>query len=324
MSDSKDNTVTLSRTGAKMPLVGLGTWKIPKDQVSSVVHQSLKSGYRLLDCACDYGNEVEVGAGIKAAISDGTVTREDLWVTSKLWNTFHEKDKVKEGCLKTLKDLGLEYLDLYLIHFPIALKYVPIDTRYPPEWSFDPANPGCVFSNATVRETWEAMEQLVAEGLVKNIGVANFSCALLQDLVKYAKVPPNVLQIEHHPYLQQPTLLKYARSQGMSITAYSSFGGQSYIELGNPNATEVQNLLSHDTIKAVAAKHGKSTAQVLLRWATQRDVAVIPKSSQATRLVENLTLDFNLDEQDIADIAKLDRYLRFNNPGEFANYPIYD
>lgn len=324
MSDSKENTVTLSRTNDKMPLVGLGTWKIPRDQTADQVHFALKSGYRLLDCACDYGNEIEVGAGIQKAIADGTLERKDLFVTSKLWNTFHEKDKVKEGCMKTLKDLGLDYLDLYLIHFPIALKYVPIATRYPPEWEHDPeAKTGCVSSNATVRETWEAMEELVAEGLVKNIGIANFSCALMQDMVKYAKVMPNVLQVEHHLYLQQPSLLKYAKSQGMSVTAYSSFGGKSYWEI-NAATKEIQDLLTHSVVTEIAAKHKKTTAQVLLRWATQRGVAVIPKSSNEGRLKENLALDFMLDDKDFEAMAALDQYRRFNNPSEFAGYPIYD
>lgn len=323
-ADCKDDFVILSRTGDKMPLAGLGTWKIPKESTAKQVAFALKSGYRLLDCACDYGNEIEVGAGIKTAIDEGTLQRKDLFVTSKLWNTFHEKERVKEGCVKTLKDLGLEYLDLYLIHFPIALKYVPIDTRYPPEWSYDPAKPGCVHSTATIRETWEAMEELVNEGLVKNIGIANFSCALQQDLVKYAKIKPNVLQVEHHPYLQQPTLLKYAKSQGMSVTAYSSFGGKSYWEL-NAETKKIQDLLTHEAITAIAKKHSKTSAQVLLRWATQRGVAVIPKSSDEGRLKENLALfDFALDDNDFEEIQKLDRYLRFNNPGEFADYPIYD
>jgi len=324
MSEAKGETVTLANTGDQMPLVGLGTWKIERESTASVVHQAIKSGYRLLDCACDYGNEIEVGAGIKAAIEDGTVERKEVFVTSKLWNTFHEKDRVKEGCLKTLKDLGLEYLDLYLIHFPIALKHVPIETLYPPEWNYDPKNPGCVFSDATIRETWEAMEELVKEGLVKNIGIANFSCSLMQDLVKYAKVKPNVLQVENHPYLQQPNLLKYARSQGMAVTAFSSFGGKSYWAF-NAEAKAMQDLLTHETIDSIAKKHSKTTAQVLLRWAVQRSVAVIPKSSNPDRLKENIAIfDFVLDDADLKDITGLDRYMRFNNPGDFAGYPIFD
>lgn len=128
--------------------MGLGLWKIPKDVCSQVVQDALKVGYRCLDGACDYGNEKEVGDGIAKAIADGVVKREDIFVTSKLWNTFHRKEHVREGCLRTLKDLGLTYLDLYLIHFPIALKYVDPETRYPPEWNHTD-KPGMIEDNVS-------------------------------------------------------------------------------------------------------------------------------------------------------------------------------
>ena len=151
------------------------------------------------------GNEVEVGQGIARAIESGNVKREDLWVTSKLWNTFHEPQHVRPACLKTLKDLGLDYLDLYLIHFPISLKYVPFEKRYPPEWFHDPnvEDPKMELISVPIQSTWEAMEALVKEGLVKNIGVSNFSCQGIRDLMSYANIKPAVLQVELHPYLQQ-------------------------------------------------------------------------------------------------------------------------
>lgn len=121
-----------------MPCVGYGCWKVPKDVLPECAYQAIKAGYRLFDEACDYGNEKECGQGIKRAIDEGLVKREDLWITSKLWNTYHRKEHVKAACKKSLEDLGLEYLDLYLIHFPIPLKFVPFETRYPPEWSHDP------------------------------------------------------------------------------------------------------------------------------------------------------------------------------------------
>eukprot|EP00462_Mataza_sp_D1_P025717 CAMPEP_0175146370 /NCGR_PEP_ID=MMETSP0087-20121206/15344_1 /TAXON_ID=136419 /ORGANISM="Unknown Unknown, Strain D1" /LENGTH=308 /DNA_ID=CAMNT_0016431331 /DNA_START=86 /DNA_END=1012 /DNA_ORIENTATION=+ len=307
-----------------MPLVGLGTWKISLDSTAETVYQSIKRGYRCLDCACDYGNEAEVGKGIKRAIDEGVVKREDLWITSKLWNTFHEKERVREGCEKTLKDLGLTYLDLYLVHFPISLKYVPIETRYPPEWFYDPSEkePKCVGSNATIRETWEQMEALCQAGLAKNIGVANFNVVLLQDLFKYAKVPPNVLQVEHHPYLQQPVLFDIARGFGMAITAFSSFGAKSYWVF-NEDLKKDQQLLDHPLVDAIAKKHSKTTAQVLLRFATQRDICVIPKSSNFERLSENLACcGFALDEKDMADLKGLECNRRFNDVGGFG-YPIY-
>ena len=125
-------------SGDKMPQVGLGVWKMPLDICADSVYNAIKNGYRLIDSACDYGNEAKTGEGIKRALDEGICSREDLFVTSKLWNTFHRPEHVKEGCLKTLKDLGLDYLDLYVIHFPIAMPYVPIDQLYPPEWvNFD-------------------------------------------------------------------------------------------------------------------------------------------------------------------------------------------
>lgn len=143
-----------------MPSVGLGLWKMPQDCCADVVYNAIKNGYRMLDSACDYGNEEKTGAGIKRAIDDGLVKREDLFVVSKLWNTFHRPEHVKEACQKTLSDLGVEYLDLYLIHFPIAMPYVPIDQLYPPEWvNFDEkvngGKPRMVLDEGvTYQQTW--------------------------------------------------------------------------------------------------------------------------------------------------------------------------
>ena len=124
-----------------MPQVGFGMWKVPAEDCSEITYQAIKAGYRCIDEACDYGNEEQCGQGIKKALDEGLVKREELWVTSKLWNTFHRKEHVKNACLRSMKDLGVEYLDLYLIHFPIALKYVAPETRYPPEWVHDPNAP---------------------------------------------------------------------------------------------------------------------------------------------------------------------------------------
>jgi len=306
-----------------MPLVGLGTWKIAKESTASIVENAIKLGYRHLDCACDYGNEIEVGQGIKSAIAKGYVKREDLWVTSKLWNTFHAKEHVQMACEKTLKDLGLEYLDLYLIHFPIALKYVPIDERYPPEWDHLPGQGLVIDEKTTFRETWEAMEELVNIGLVKNIGVANYSCALLMDLHKYAKIPPSVLQIEYHPYLQRPQLIKFAKSKGMAITAFSSFGDISYQQIFDLSG--VKPIIECDVVKQVATKHKCSPAQALLRFATQQDIIVIPKSSNEGRLKENLEHpSITLDEEDMKSLQSLECNKKFNDPGVFADYPIWD
>lgn len=146
-----------------MPSVGFGCWKVSKSDCAQSVFDAIKSGYRCIDEACDYGNEKECGEGISKAINEGVVKRQDLWVTSKLWNTFHRKEHVTAACKRSMADLGVDYLDLYLIHFPIALKYVDPQVRYPPEWIFDPKDPSPRMEedNVSMRETWEAMEDLV-------------------------------------------------------------------------------------------------------------------------------------------------------------------
>lgn len=165
----------------------------------SVVSKALEIGWRHVDSACDYGNEKEVGEGIAEAMGKHGIKREDLFVTSKLWNTYHSPEHVEAACRKSLDDLGLDYLDLYLIHFPISLKFVPFEDRYPPEWVHDPSSKTenvMVPADVPIADTWRAMESLVAKGLVKNIGVANFNASLLLQLMKTAKIKPAMLQIE--------------------------------------------------------------------------------------------------------------------------------
>jgi diketogulonate reductase-like aldo/keto reductase len=171
--------------GDRMPVIGLGLWKVPREICADLVLQAIRAGYWHLDCACDYGNEVEVGSGIRAAVSAGTCRREDLWVTSKLWNTYHRAEHVRHAVERSLRDLQLDYLDLYLVHFPIAQEYVPFDARYPPEWFYDPQAPAprVQFAKVPLSETWMAIEELVSAGLVRNIGVCNYNCALLRDLL---------------------------------------------------------------------------------------------------------------------------------------------
>ena len=197
----------------EMPSVGLGLWKIEKTDAAQVVVDAIELGYRHLDSAADYGNEIEVGEGISQSLRADSCSRSDLWVTSKLWNTFHRSEHVEEACRKSLSDLGVDYLDLYLIHFPISLKYVPIELRYPPEWLFDPSRPSpkMEIDPVPLHETWVAMESLVDKGLVKNIGICNYTSGLLHDLLAYARIKPAMLQIESHPYLVQDKLIQLAQ-----------------------------------------------------------------------------------------------------------------
>ncbi|PQE15936.1 hypothetical protein CJF31_00008538 [Rutstroemia sp. NJR-2017a BVV2] len=310
-------TIKLS-SGHAMPQVGFGLWKVDNNTCADTVYNAIKTGYRLFDGACDYGNEKEAGQGVKRAIDEGLVKREDLFLVSKLWNSFHDQERVGPICRKQLADWGIDYFDLYIVHFPVALRYVDPEVRYPPGWQYSDKEGDVQQSKATIQETWQAMEKLVDEGLAKSIGVSNFQGSLLMDLLRYARIRPATLQIEHHPYLVQETLLKLAKSEGIAVTAYSSFGPQSFVELGWDSAHNTPTLFEHDVVKKIADKTKKSTAQVLLRWATQRGLAVIPKSNNQSRLEANLRVtDFDLEADDIKAISALDRNLRFNNPTDY-------
>lgn len=315
----------------QMPAVGFGLWKIARDDTADMVFNAIKTGYRHLDSAADYGNEKQAGEGIRRALAEGLCTREDLWITSKLWNTFHHPQHVREACEKTLSDLGLDYLDLYLIHFPISLRYVPIAKRYPPEWIFDPQaeHPEMVIDPVPLADTWRAMETLVQAGLVRNIGVCNYNSALLHDLMAYASIKPAMLQIESHPYLTQQRLIRLAHHYDIAVTAFSPLGAGSYVELSM--ASDQDSVLQQPVVKDIASRVQRTPAQVVLRWGVQRGTSVIPKTSRASRLVENLSVfDFTLSDDDMAAISALNQNRRFNDPGAFCElafgkfYPIYD
>jgi D-xylose reductase len=318
-------------SGDSMPVVGLGFWKISPEATADTVQQAIAAGYRHLDCACDYGNEPQVGEGIRAALAEGFCRREDLWVTSKLWNTYHATEHVRPALEKSLRDLGLDYLDLYLIHFPIAQRFVPFETRYPPGWFFDPAapRPAMEFARVPLAETWRAMEGLVEVGLVRNIGVCNYGCALLRDLLNYARIRPAVVQVELHPYLTQDKLLRFCCEEGIAVTGFSPLGAMSYLPLKMASAEE--SVLDERVLVDVARRHEKTPAQVVLRWAVQRGTAIAPKTSRPERLAENLAIfDFELSSDEMLTIGRLDRDRRFNDPGEFCEQafntfcPIYE
>lgn len=317
--------------GSRFPAVGLGAWKLPKPAAPAIVAEAIRLGYRHLDCACDYGNEPQVGAGIAAALAAGSCRREDLWVTSKLWNTYHEPIYVRAACERSLRDLGLDYLDLYLVHFPIALAFVPFDVRYPPEWFHDPAAAAPAMKPIAVpyADTWGAMEELQRAGLVKRIGVCNLNISLLRDVLSYASIRPAVHQIELHPYLTQPRMLRFCAQEKIAVTAFSPLGAPSYLPLGMARPEE--NVLADPVVTAIAARHGRTPAQTVLRWGVQRGCAVIPKTQTPARLAENLALfDFALTAAEMAAIDGLDRHRRFNDPGHFGEkafntfYPIFD
>jgi len=318
-------------SGADVPSVGLGFWKIDRAVAADVVQSSIDVGYRHFDAACDYGNEAEVGQGLAAAISSGKVRRDELWVTSKLWNTYHRGEHVRQAVKRSLADLQLDYLDLYLVHFPISLAYVPIEHRYPPGWFYDPktTSPAMKPDLVPIRETWEAMQELVREGLVREIGVSNFGTSLLRDLMSYATIPPAMLQIELHPYLTQEKLLRFCQESSIAVTGFSPLGAESYFSINMAKPDE--GVITLPIVQSIAAKYKRSAAQVVLRWGVQRGTAIVPKTSNLERLRENLALfDFELTAEEMKTISGLNQNRRFNDPGDFAEaafntfFPIYE
>ena len=314
-----------------MPSVGLGLWKVDPLSAGELVYEAISVGYRHLDSACDYGNEAEVGKGIERVLASNVCHREDLWITSKLWNTFHEPKYVRPAVERTLRDLQVDYLDSYLIHFPISLAYVAPETRYPPGWFFEPdaPNPSMQSIKVPVAETWGAMEELVDTGLVRTIGVCNFGISLLRDLQAGARIQPSSLQVEMHPRLTQEKLLRFCNQENIAVTAFSPLGAPSYVPLGM--AKETDSLLINQDILEIADVVQRTPAQVLLRWGVQRGTAVVPKTSQPKRLKENISLfDFSLSEEQMLIIDGLNKNHRFNDPGDFCEqafntfFPIYE
>ena len=319
------------RSGAELDSVGLGLWKIDQAETANVVKTAIVSGYRHFDSACDYGNEAQAGEGFEGAIAGGAVTRDDLWITSKLWNNYHRPEHVRPALERTLKDLRTDYLDLYLMHFPIAQAYVDFETRYPPGWFDDPDAPSpCIKPDKVpLIDTWHAMEELVEAGLVREIGVCNFGTALLRDLMNQSRISPAMLQVELHPYLTQEKLIRFCHESDIAVTAFSPLGAQSYFQLNMAEANEA--VIEQPIIQRIAHAYERTPAQILLRWGVQRGTAIVPKTTKRERLVENLSLfDFKLTDQEMNVISELNQNRRFNDPGHFCEaafntfFPIYE
>ncbi|KAL3931055.1 MAG: hypothetical protein SGBAC_011486 [Bacillariaceae sp.] len=300
--------------------IGLGTFQISPDKVPTAISSAIKLGYRRIDCAPVYFNEDKIGDILQQELATSSLERKDLFIVSKLASPFHRREHVKIGLQKTLNDLRLDYLDLFLIHWPQAFTYVPIDDvmqqrGYPDEEIGTREGGKRIDPTVSIHETWRAMEDLVEEGLVRSIGVSNFPVSLLHELMTQSKIPPAVNQVELHPYLQQPKLLEYCTKRGVHLQAYSPLGTPGYKENGEPD------VLKDTVLLEIAKKHEITVAQVCLVWALQRGTSVVTKSVSPQRQEENLiTSDLKtimLTNEEMQQMSALDRGYRFFRPEDW-------
>jgi len=292
-------TITLNN-GNLMPQIGFGTFLAAVGEAGAAVKAALEAGYRHIDCAAVYGNEAELGEIFTEVFEnkDNGINREDVFITSKLAPTEADPAKVKEALKKTLKDLKLDYLDLYLIHQPIPVEDDPTyDGKHFIVGKFKPCRKGF-----GLQDVWRAMEACQQDGLTKSIGVSNYNAQSLNDLFNYAKVQPAVLQIERHPYLSQKEIVAFCKTNGVAITNYAPLGAPGLF------TGQEEPLLSNPRVLEITKKHNKTPAQVLIRWGIDTGTIVIPKSVKAHRIAENFNvLDFELSADDLSALDVLDR-----------------
>ncbi|XP_037088994.1 LOW QUALITY PROTEIN: 1,5-anhydro-D-fructose reductase-like [Pollicipes pollicipes] len=299
-----NTSVTLSG-GQRMPLLGLGCWQAPSQEVAAAVKAALLAGYRHIDTAYNYLNEDGVGEGIRAALKTRRMTRRDLFVVTKLPMIAMQEGKVEKYLKKSLKLLGLDYVDLYLVHTPFGC----VERS---ETDVFPSQDGKLLIDCSTDliAVWKEMEKMVKLGLAKSIGVSNFNAKQVLKIVSNAEIPPAVHQVECHVYFQQRALREACKKHNIAITAYAPLGspGRKVLYESRGATVELPDLLNNPVVRLVAEKHKRTAAQVLLRFLAQQDIIVIPKSTKATRIRENGDIfSFQLDELDMAALSSLDQ-----------------
>ncbi|XP_069086142.1 3-alpha-hydroxysteroid dehydrogenase-like [Pleurodeles waltl] len=306
MALTKDSVIKLN-DGNQIPVLGLGTLaphNVPKTQVKAAAKAAIEAGYRHIDSAFIYENEVELGEAIAEKIADNTVKRKDIFYTSKLWSTFHSPELVKTCLDKSLKALKLDYIDLYLIHMPIGLKVgdalLPKDDKG--KW---------IYQQFDLRETWQAMEACKDAGLVKSIGVSNFNHRQLELILNKPglKHKPVCNQVECHVYLNQSKLLEYCKSKGIALVGCCTLGSSRDEKLTDPKSPV---LLQDPVLKKIGDKYKKTPAQVAVRYNLQRGIVVLAKSFNPEHIKQNIQVfDFQLTPEDMKALDGLNKNLRY-------------
>jgi len=346
MAETADKFFISLNNGTRMPRLGLGTWKAPAEKTKAAVKTAVKAGYRTIDCANDYDNEHVIGEALQELFKEGVVKREELFIQAKLWNSNHRPEHVKPDIMKTLEDLQLDYIDSFVIHWPQAVpstgKICTLRPNgcFPAHHSKDSMFPltdegyYCADMDSHYLDTWEAMEELVDQGLTKTIGLSNFNRRQVEEvLVNAKKYKPAVLQNESHPYLHDKDLRDFCANNNIAFQAYSSLGSADRpwrqtgsITSGLPKTGH--EVLSHPDIEVIAAKYGKSTANVVLRWHLQMEGTMVCKSVTPSRIEENFKIwDFSLSPEDMAVFDKMNvgwRHLLWAETSMHPDYPFKD
>ncbi|XP_057364886.1 aldo-keto reductase family 1 member B1-like [Daphnia carinata] len=298
--------------GYEMPIMGFGTYSGKPEEFTRMISDAINAGYRHIDGAMFYGNEVDVGNAVRQKIEEKVVKREDLFLVSKLWPTFMSPHLVEPTLRQTLKDLQTDYLDLYLIHWPTAFEE---NMGLVPKGE----DGKILFKTVDFVDTWKSMEACVRQGLVRSIGISNFNSQQISRLMSHCSIKPVTNQIEVHAYLNQKKLIEFCSQHAIIVTAYGPLGRPGFQKDDSEPV-----LILDPKVKELSAKYGRTPAQIALRYLTMQNLPVIPKSSTKSRIEENLaSLEFDLSKEDMAILDGLDCGYR-NNKWEWAlKHPEY-
>ncbi|XP_056373669.1 aldo-keto reductase family 1 member C1-like [Hyla sarda] len=315
----KPDSYVVLNDGHKMPVIGFGTYApetYTKEQAGESTKVAIEAGYRHIDCAFLYGNEVQVGQAIRSKIADGTVKREDIFYTGKLWSTFHTPERVRPALEHSLKDLQLDYMDLFIIHTPV--EFQPGDNLMPTD-----ENGKLMFHNTDVRDTWKAMEACKDAGLVRSIGVSNFNRRQLELILNMPglKYKPVCNQVECHIFLNQSKLLEFCKSNDIVLVGYSVLGSsrvEGWIDQNSPK------VLEDPVLNTIAKKVNRSPAQVAMRYLLQRGIVILAKSFTSERIRQNFQIfDFELSDEDMKSLDGVNRNLRYLDIEVWKDHPKY-